>query len=290
MRSLRYALMGLMPLTACAVLIFSGCKGEPSKEPTRARVGPTKAPEVAGYAKAIRGKVVWDGDGIPKVLTMPFPKDNQDAPKCPADIPVGGIFGEERGWFVNPGNKGVRYTLVFLKPPKGFSMPPVGDEAKKLPKDKDGKEIKVVVMGQPHCQFEPRVISLHPDQKLQFINDSEKEMAHDSKLQGPNDYQKSLAWKDKTEEIDLRGKDTEPNVVSCAKHQGIMSAFIWKMTHPYAVVTDENGEFELKDVPVLKGDQMILTVWNEALPDKFKEIKPIDVRVGEEKVEEIKIK
>ncbi len=283
MRSFRYALMGLM-LTACAVLLFSGCKGEPSKEPSKPRVGPTKAPEVAGYAKAVKGKVVYDGDGVPKVVLKPFP-DIPDAPKCPAQVPAG-------GWFVKPENKGVRYTLVFLKPPKGYSMPPAGDEAKKLPKDKDGNEIKVVVMGQPHCQFEPRVICLHPDQKLQFINDSEKEMAHDSKLQGPNDYQKSLGWKDKTEEITLVGKDTEPNVVSCAKHAGIMSAYIWKMTHPYAVVTDENGEFELKDVPVLKGDQMILTVWNEAwAPESlFKEIGPITAEVGKEEVKTIPLK
>jgi hypothetical protein len=63
-----------------------------------------------------------------------------------------------------------------------------------------------------------------------------------------------------------------------------MSAYIWKMEHPYCAVTDENGNYRLPHVPVPEGkEKMVLAVWHEMLPGtKIKEIGPVDLEAGKE--------
>lgn len=54
-----------------------------------------------------------------------------------------------------------------------------------------------------------------------------------------------------------------------------MSDHIWRMSHPYAAVTDASGAFELKYIPTAKG--MTLWVWHEMLPsDDLKRLATID--------------
>jgi hypothetical protein len=44
-----------------------------------------------------------------------------------------------------------------------------------------------------------------------------------------------------------------------------MQAWVWVLEHPYAVVTDSDGSFELSDVPA---GSYKLTIWHEALGEK----------------------
>jgi len=55
----------------------------------------------------------------------------------------------------------------------------------------------------------------------------------------------------------------KPGLLSleCDAHD-FMQAWIWVLEHPYAVVTDSEGSFELSDVPA---GSYTLTVWHEAL-------------------------
>ena len=62
--------------------------------------------------------------------------------------------------------------------------------------------------------------------------------------------------------------------LECDAHD-FMQAWIWVLEHPYAVVTDSDGSFELSDVPA---GSYKLTVWHEALGEKT-----VDVTVEADK-------
>ena len=83
-----------------------------------------------------------------------------------------------------------------------------------------------------------------------------------------------------------------PYKISCQIHTGTMGGFLWRPTHPYAVVTDEDGNFELKDIPILEGGKMILAVWHEELPadtNNVKEIGEIDPKADEPLTKDVAI-
>ncbi len=52
--------------------------------------------------------------------------------------------------------------------------------------------------------------------------------------------------------------------LQCDAHD-FMQAWVWVLEHPYAVVTDSDGSFELSDVPA---GSYKLTLWHEALGEK----------------------
>ena len=281
MKSARYCLTVLTALSVAFVLTVSGCGGGTKTEPksgggkkSASKSRGRKTIEVAGFGN-LKGRVTYNGSGEPTVQML---KPTKDQDKCPAEVPG-------PGWYVKSDNKGVRYALVFLKPPKGARMPKPKSDA--LPEGLD----EVVVIGQPHCQFEPRVVCLHPKQKIQFINDSDPGIAHDSNLSGATfNYTKTLPPGEKTEPIDVPPFDRAPYGVSCGIHTGFMSAFVWKMSHPWAVVTDADGNFEIKDAPVPKDGKMILAVWHEMLPgNHFMDIGEVDLKVGETVTKDIGI-
>jgi hypothetical protein len=58
----------------------------------------------------------------------------------------------------------------------------------------------------------------------------------------------------------------KPGLLSleCDAHD-FMQAWVWVLEHPYAVVTDSDGSFELSDVPA---GSYKLTIWHEALGEK----------------------
>jgi hypothetical protein len=271
---MRQLLWAFAPVTLTAFVLTLGCgggtdtgtqkAGATKKETTKTGASKAAEAKVAGWASAIKGRVTYNGDDPPGPKMLAPTKD-QD--KCPAQVPA-------EGWYVNPENKGLQYAVVFLKPPAGVRMP----------KPRSEGEAGVVEMGQPHCQFEPRVIVLKPTQKIVFLNDSNPPIAHDSNLSGITfNYQKTLPPGQKTDPIDPDPSDRSPYKVSCAIHAGFMGAYVWRPTHPWMTVTDKDGNYELKDVPVLEGGQkFILAVWHEMLPgDHTMDIGEIDAKPDE---------
>ncbi len=243
--------------------------------------GGAKALTAKGYATSVKGRVAYNGgDDADKLYNdlLAAPTKDQDA--CPPKVPT-------RGWYLknSKDKKGVQYALVFLRAPSGSAIPK-GGEADKLP-EKDSKPVEIVTVSQPHCQFEPRVLALHPMQKIRFVNDSNTEgrkgIQHDSKVTNSrNSFQQSMppggeaVW-------NLDPSDTEPNQVSCGIHQSTMSAYVWKMTHPYAVVSDADGNFELKNVPVTE-PKLEVWVWHEMLSENknMKKVSDLNAEVGKE--------
>jgi hypothetical protein len=273
MSAVKRWLVVLMPVLAVSLLALGGCGkkdegGGKASGDGKGASGPGKKggaaeAKVTGHATAVKGKVTYAGPADKMVINKIKP--SKDADKCPADLEV-------EGWYVkDPAAKGIRYAVVFLKAPSGTRMPK--DDGKNKPSS------PVVELKQPKCMFEPRVQVLHPDQKLKAFNDST--IVHDTNLGGPNEYKKTMP-PGETYEFSPDPSNNEPYKLSCGIHAGMMSGYVWKFDHPWAAVTDENGNFEIKNVPVLEGSPLEIWVWHEMLPDnKMKKVGVVEAKAGE---------
>src|SRR6266511_1639217 len=66
---------------------------------------------------------------------------------------------EQKAWLVDKSSRGVKYVAVWLMPENDSQF----FDAKELAEKKKGKAFDpVVVLDQPHCNFEPRVVVLFP--------------------------------------------------------------------------------------------------------------------------------
>lgn len=193
----------------------------------------------------IKGQVVLDGN-VPKPVAVNVDKDK------PACLKNGPLFKDDL--VVNPKNKGVKWTLVYLVSADGFK--------KDIPVHPKLKEIKqkVVEIDQPCCQFEPHMLAMRQGQTLLVKNSAG--IAHNVNIlggaRGPalNQIVPSKG-QFKVEDIIAR---PIPISVKCDIH-GWMSAKIAVLKNPYFAVTDENGNFEIKDAPA--GDYR-LVMWHES--------------------------
>ncbi len=255
--------LGLALILGVAVGTFAGCQKEtPTKEAKKTT--PTKAGTTTGGTAAagtlefkgtatIKGRITYNGDGEPVVNSMAPDKDKDS---CPSSVMMSGWYCDK-----SSDKKGIRYAVVFVRPQTGMRMPKLPDDLTKPPA---GKEI--LEMEQPRCQFEPRVLGLGPKQDIRFLNDSQPPISHDANLSGPAAYSKTLPPGNSHVYKDLETSDREPYKVSCNQHSSFMSAFVWKFSHPFFAVTNDNGEFEIKNVPVPTNGKFDVVVWHEMLP------------------------
>jgi hypothetical protein len=194
--------------------------------------GPASADEkkADGGWGTIKGRIVLaDGVDIPKPEKVDV---NQDQAHC---LSRGNIFREE--WVVNSKNRGVKNVFVWLTPdPMKPTAAPAIHPALATPKTKE------VEIDQPCCKFEPHALGLRVGQDLVAKNSAP--VSHNINWVEGNvsvPPGKSFAIKDL--------KPTKiPIPVSCNIHRW-MSARVGVFDHPYFAVTDENGEFEIKDAP-----------------------------------------
>lgn len=198
----------------------------------------------------IKGQVVLDGD-------VPLPEKidvNKDQDHC---LSKGPLYSEK--WVVNPKNKGVRWAFVYLVPAPDPNDPakkqdlPVNSALKAVPNDP-------VVMDQPCCRFEPHAVALRQGQTLTFKNSAP--IAHNVHWTGgvKNPGNNVIVPPGgKIEVTDLVAYRL-PVTVKCDIH-GWMQAWVHVFDNPYYAVTDENGNFEIKDAPA---GTYNLVVWHEA--------------------------
>lgn len=254
MKSTWTRIVWLVPALVAAAMVAGCGGGEPTKPK---RTAPKTATlELDGFSGEIKGSFVYDGEPPDPEDAPKLSKENKDYKAChPDDKPVKGP-----GWYVNKENKGVQMLVVYLKTPEGADME-VKDEWKKLPEGwPKFKEIR-----QPHCQFEPRVTVLHPEQNVRAYNDDKTggNVTHDFQLSGATSFQIKMD-PNTDKEVEVQRADDRPSSIGCGAHTGMMTGYIWKFTHPYADATDKDGKFKLIGAPVFKGDtQMELWVWHE---------------------------
>jgi hypothetical protein len=220
----------------------------------------------------IKGQVVWGKPVIPGPV-------NLVANTPPANIPpcvMGGVLLSDE-LIINPKSKGVANVMVWIaaledadlkeRTPKPI---PIHPDLKAVPND-------TVVIDQPCCLFTPRVVMVREGQPLEIHNSAA--FNHSFKYDG--DSQRSGS---KNFVIAAGGKalvelkaEKKPIPINCTLH-GWMGGRIGVFNHPYFVLTDKDGNFEIKNAPAGK---FLLYIFHET---------PGWVHKGGSKGQEIEIK
>jgi hypothetical protein len=230
-----------------------------------------KSPEQDRASKfaAVKGVVTYNGTVAPEVrMIVP----TRDADKCPPFVPG-------QGWYVDGKTKGIRYVVVFLKAGEGKKLPDPPPQLADVPKGADGQPQKTQRLTLPRCQFEPRVVCLHPKQEIRIENNGPFPI--DANISSARNNVQQTLYIGQAFSSRLRGDDAEPNKVGCGQHP-IMSGYVWKFTHPYAAVTDSEGRFEIKDIAISKEIPLSMWVWHEMLPaNQRRETGTLQLRPGE---------
>lgn len=195
----------------------------------------------------IKGKVVWDGGDAPKPIAVKVDKDQNHC------LSKGPIYKEE--YVVNPKNKGVKWVAVYLTSVDGVKKDiPVHPSLKAINKP-------VVEIDQPCCKFEPHMLALRQGQTLRVKNSAP--VSHNVNItggvRGPN-LNQILPPGGKIEVKDVVARPT-PIGFACNIH-GWMSGKVFVLKNPYFAVTDENGNFEIKNAPA--GDFRVVA-WHEGM-------------------------
>jgi hypothetical protein len=237
-----------------------------------------------GWA-TLKGRVTLKGDrpdieAMNKALRAAM-EANQDAKHC---LNAPGGETEQQTWRLAK-DGGVGNVFVWLEPPDGHYFK-IDWDKKPWPKE--------VVIDQPHCAFVPHAAVHFPgayapekphDLKpsgQKFIVRNSAPINHNTAWRGgdanPGDN-KLIPSKDNLV-AELR-PDPEPVLIKCNIHT-FMSAVVRVFDHPYAAVTDKDGNYEIKNAPA--GAELRVIVWHEAAGygNKGKEGDKVTLKVGKD--------
>jgi hypothetical protein len=196
----------------------------------------------------VQGQITWGGKDIPKQDPIAAVNASPDKAACMK----GGNVVIDETWVVNPKNKGLQWTFVWLAPMKKGDAIPIHPN---LQKPKANK----VVMDQPLCAFIPHALALRQGQDL--IANNTSGIAHNFKWTGnpstPNAGNNILIPAGGQFAIKGLVADRLPVKIECNIHPW-MNGWVRIFDHPYYAVTDADGKFEFKDAPA---GEYRLMVW-----------------------------
>jgi hypothetical protein len=258
-------------------LVLAGCSGGDKDKTTSTDSGKAakdggkdggkatgKAEPLEGGTGVVKGKVTVKVDDNLKTILA---KDNKDKMKI-ANIPASDqevcLKGDmmEQAWKVDEQGD-VANVFVWLAPPKDkfFAV----DPAKlKLP--------ETVTIDQPHCAFEPHAAWImasykdkegktHPSKQKLIVKNSAP-MGHNTKWADESGTQGDNQTLAPGKEMVLDIKPTkEPIAVSCSIHTW-MNGWVRVFDHPYAAITDKQGNYKIEGVPT--GTKLNIIAWHEA--------------------------
>ena len=184
----------------------------------------------------LKGKIVYDG-------------------KAPAPAPIDSTKDQFCGMHklvsenVVVGKDGGLANVVIFVRTKGVDIHP----------DYEKEAGNKVVLDNNKCQFVPHVVGLWNKQTLVLKNSDPT--AHNSKVDAfANGAINPLIPAMGQVENKFGAPETTPAPVSCNIHPW-MKAWIVVRPDPYFAITDENGEFEIKNLPA--GKELEFQVWQE---------------------------
>jgi len=205
----------------------------------------------------VKGKVVFD-DSKHKIPAREFPPaaKGKELPKCAANDKD--FLTED--WVVNPKTKAVRDVFVWLAPdPTANEWAQLkAGKLKKFPSFKEEQlhpDLKAVApntveMDQPCCRFIPHALGVRVGQTVVVKNSAS--IAHNAHWFSQNNGESNpLIPEGKQAQFPVAVWEKAEIRVLCDIHPW-MSATIRVFDHPYYAVTDADGEFEIKKVPVGK--------------------------------------
>jgi hypothetical protein len=237
--------------------------------PVQAVQKPTEPLASDGWA-TLQGRITHDGD-LPVGAKLNINKD-QSVCLCPEAVARGD--DRDQTWLGknSGGIQGVANVVVFLKPPDGKHFK-IHDRYKDVSKDPN---VGKVILDQPYCAFDPRVVVLYPSYYSEQIKGLKKSgqvfevrnsaaVPHNIKIQGnPHDddyFSPIIQPGDKL--TDVRRKPYYgPQALTCDLHPW-MKGYAWVLDHPYAARTDMAGNFKIEHVPA--GAEVHVVIWHEGV-------------------------
>jgi hypothetical protein len=243
------ALVLLVPTVADACPFFSRCR---RPRPVVYYLPPCPAPTPAAPAQpaeepvkwsAVRGRVVFEGDPIPK------------------QTPIRGANGAyTEDWVVNPANRGVKNVIVWLAPeptPEQLNALKTrrlrefpGFKPDEIHSDLAGAWDRTIYIPIKPIAFVPHVLAMRAGETLTFENYSggPEVVKYDSDKNGPD---RAVVPPGRDGELFRRKMVTErmPIVFESAVTPWLR-AYVRVFDHPYFAVTNADGEFEIPYAPV----------------------------------------
>jgi hypothetical protein len=210
-----------------------------------AAVGLTSRPAEAqgdGQWSTIKGQVVFPaGKPVPERKKLEVSQDKQHC------LSKGDILDESV--LVNPKNKGIKNVVVWLRPDDTNPKSPFPKE-KVHPADAQRKPAEVVI-DQPCCMFVNRITLARVGDTLVVKNPAP--VAHNffmtSTVNG--DHNPTIPKESDWKMPEPLKAEASPIPFKCSIHPW-MDGYIRVFEHPYYTLTDENGNFEIKNAPAGK--------------------------------------
>jgi plastocyanin len=202
------------------------------------------APTTSDGFGTLKGKVVLEGaKPTLKFLVNKGDAGVKDAAVCAtADVPNEALLTGADG-------KGVKYALVYI--PKPTAVSPDAVSAAQAAK---------VVFDQKNCVFVPHVIGFMKGQTIDIISSDPVGHNVNAKMRA-NGASNNLLGPGQKTTFTPKAAEGRPSEVTCDIHPW-MKAYWLILDNPYFAVTDENGNFEIKNAPA--GTQKVV-VWQEAV-------------------------
>ncbi len=249
--------------------------GAPAPEAKKDDKQPTAVPAGAGAKitgptdAVVKGVVKFDGSA-PALVPNELIQKHADKDIC---LKGSDFEKSDQKWLVGK-DGGVANVVVFLTGAGQFEVSPEIKKSFEQP----------AVIDQPHCAFVPHILAMYPGagQKLEVKNSAP--VPHNTRMSGdplnnPGLPDKNLPPGSK-EIVPIKYQGKKPIDVACSQHPW-MNAKVFTFNNPYFAVTDENGAFEIKNVP--SGVELVVNVWHETFNgglEKAKEAEKKSFKTG----------
>ncbi|QQR80700.1 MAG: hypothetical protein IPJ69_00575 [Deltaproteobacteria bacterium] len=204
-------------------------------------------PSLVNASGGISGKVTYTGERLPvKKLAVGI-----DAEVCGSAISSEEIILGKRGELQN--------VVVYLSGKGLFSYKGLSQESP-------------AVLTQEKCRFTPRVVFISPGQDLKVVNNDG--ILHNFHTESHANLSLNRAQPASMRELILKFSRSEIFTAICDVHSWMKSVIVVK-DNPYYALTNEKGEYEIKDIPL---GTYVLHFFHEKLGEK-KQV--IQIKEGE---------
>jgi hypothetical protein len=211
---------------------------------------PASSADDAGAWSTVKGQVVYPaGKPVPERKKLDV---SQDKAHC---LSKGDILDESL--IVNPKNRGIKNVVVWLRPDNK-------DVKAKIPADKvhpsdAQRKPATIAIDQPCCMFVNRITVARVGDTIVAKNSAP--VAHNFFWTSGNngEFNVTVAKETEWKMPEPLKYESAPIQFKCTIHPW-MSGYVRVFDNPYYAVTDENGNFEIKNAPVGKWR---LVVWQE---------------------------
>ncbi|KAA1260390.1 hypothetical protein LF1_29300 [Rubripirellula obstinata] len=158
---------------------------------------------------------------------------------------------------VNGENQGLKNVLVYVYTGRGGSD-----------LDYDGGEPETKELANQDCQFEPHIVIAKAGDTLKVTNPDE--IGHNANIQFfKNDSVNPMIPAGQEILVELEEPEPAPITVSCNIHPW-MTAKLVVLDHPYAAVSDSDGNLVIKGLPV--GEELVFRMFHESARIKEAEV------------------